>query len=100
MNQERGVVDIEDYAKEGKVVPLDHDYTIKVDKAHYAVHAATMTGREILTLAGKTLPDRYILQQKIQNKIRRIGLDEVVDFTEQGIERFMTIPNEVTEGEA
>lgn len=100
MNQVREVIDIEAFAKEGKAVPPGHDYKIKVDKVQYTVQTATMTGREILILAGKTPPERYILQQKINNQVKRIGLDEVVDFTEPGVERFMTIPNEVTEGEA
>lgn len=100
MNQAREVIDIEAYAKDGKEVPHDHDYKIKVDKLHYTVQAATMKGRDILILAGKNPPERYILQQKIKDQIKRIGLDEVVDFTAPGIERFMTIPNEVTEGEA
>lgn len=100
MNQAKEVVDLEAYAKEGKTVPSDHDYKIKVDKTYYTVHTATMKGRDILILAGKTPPERYILQQKIKDQIKRIGLDDVVDFTAPGIERFMTIPNEVTEGEA
>lgn len=100
MSNSKEVIDIEAYAKEGKTVPHDHEYKIKVDKVHYTVPAATMKGRDILILAGKTPPERYILQQKVKDQIKRIGLDEEVDFTMPGIERFMTIPNEVTEGEA
>ena len=100
MNEVREVVDIEAYAKEGKKVPYDHDYKIKVDKVQYTVDSANMKGREILTLAGKTPPDQFILRQKINGQVIRIGLDDTVDFTTPGVERFMTIPNEVTEGEA
>jgi hypothetical protein len=100
MSQDKEVIDIEAYAKEGKPVPHDREYKIKVDKSHYTVPAATMKGRDILILAGKNPPERYILQQKVKDQIKRIGLDEVVDFTAPGVERFMTIPNEVTEGEA
>lgn len=100
MSQEKEVIDIETYAKEGKVVRPNHEYKIKVDKTLYTVSSATMKGREILILAGKNPPERYILQQKMKDQIKRIGLDDVVDFTAPGIERFMTIPNEVTEGEA
>jgi len=100
MNQAREVIDIEAYAKEGKQVPPEHDYKIRVGKTDFTVSTPTMTGRDILNLAGKTPPEGYILQQKINGQIKRIGLDELVDFTEPGIERFMTIPNEVTEGEA
>lgn len=100
MNHTKEVIDIEAYAKEGKAVPPDHEYKIKVDKTYYTVHSATIKGRDILVLAGKTPPERYILQQKIKDQIRRIELDEIVDLAAPGIERFMTIPNEVTEGEA
>lgn len=99
MSNLRGVIDIEVYAKEGKKVPHDHDYKIKVDKIEYTVSEGAMKGREILTLAGK-IPEQFILRQKIKGQVTTIGLDEIVDFTAPGIERFMTIPNEVTEGEA
>lgn len=100
MIETREVIDIEAYAKENKKIPRDHDYRIKVDKIQYVVSVPEMTGREILVLAGKSPPEQFILQQKIKSQVTPIGLDEVVDFTASGIERFMTIPNEVTEGEA
>jgi hypothetical protein len=99
MNQAKEVIDVEAYAKEGKAVPPDHHYKIKVGKDYFTVDKPKITGREILILAGKTPPEQYILQQKIKDQISRIGLDQEVDLTEPGIERFMTIPNEVTEGE-
>lgn len=100
MNQAREVIDVEAYAKEDKLVPHGHDYKIRVDKQQCTLHTDTTTGREILTLAGKTPPERYILRQKIKGQVVTIGLDDVVDLKAPGIERFMTIPNEVTEGEA
>ena len=99
MSNPREVIDIEAYAKEGKKVPQDHDYKIKVDKIEYTVSTANMKGREILALASK-IPEKFILRQKIKEQVTTISLDEVVDFTAPGIERFMTIPNEVTEGES
>ena len=99
MSDATEVIDIEVYAKEGKKVPKDREYKIRVDKTQYTVSSATLTGREILTLVGKT-PEQFILRQKINGQVVRIELNQVVDFTEPGVERFMTIPNEVTEGEA
>jgi hypothetical protein len=98
--QPKEVVDLESYAKAGKPVPPGQTYRIKIDKQTYEVLVETMTGREILTLAGKTPPEQYILQQKSGPNVKRIGLDDSVSFVEPGIERFMTIPNEVTEGES
>ncbi len=93
------IIEIEVFAKEGKTPPHGHKYKIKIDKQHYTVSISTMTGRELLTLAGKTPVEKWLLQQKIKGHVHKVGLDEVVDFTRPGVERFMTIPNEVTEGE-
>jgi len=58
-----------------------------------------MTGREILTLAGKIPPESFQLRQKLKGgTVRKIGLDDNVDFTEPGVEKFMTIPLDQTEG--
>lgn len=99
MNNAIEVIDIEIYAKEGKQVPIGRNYKIRIDKTQYTVSVHKMTGREILTLDGKK-PEQFILRQKIRGQVVRIELDQVVDFTAPGVERFMTIPNEVTEGEA
>lgn len=94
------VINLEEYAKAGKPVPKEQKYKFRVDKTEITVTQEKITGIEILTLAGKTPPQNFILQQKIKGQVIRIGLNDVVDLTEPGVERFMTIPNEVTEGEA
>ncbi len=58
-----------------------------------------MTGREILALAGKNPPEQFILTQKIRGgNLHTVELDERVDFTKPGIERFNTLPRQVQEG--
>jgi len=43
--------------------------------------------------------ERFQLNQKSHDGVvEKIGYDEKVDFTEPGIERFMTIPLDQTEG--
>lgn len=92
-------IDVEQYSKEGKEVPKGHHYVIMVDQAKYKVEKECMTGREILQLAGKTPPERFQLNLRLNNKkVKRIGLDEVVCFTEPGIEKFMTMPLDSQEG--
>jgi len=92
-------IDIEDYAKNGKEVPKNMKYLIKVDRDKYKVEVESLTGAEILTLAGKTPPTRFQLNQKIKGgQVKKIGYDERVDFTAPGIERFMTLPLDQTEG--
>lgn len=99
MSKQKEVIDLEEFAKANKQVPKEQNYKFRVDKTEITVSQETITGREILTLANKD-PRKFLLQQKIKGQVIRIGLDDSVDLTAPGVERFMTIPNEVTEGEA
>jgi hypothetical protein len=91
--------DLEQLAKAGKPVPKSRRYRIRVDDSHYTSEKAQMTGRAILVLAGKNPPESFILTQKLRGgRLVTIGLDDVVDFTAPGIERFTTLPREVQEG--
>lgn len=93
------IIDLEEFAKAGKVPPKGKKYKIKVDTTTYVVKVETMTGSEILELAGKNPVKRFQLNQKLHGGIvKKIGYDEKVDFTVPGIERFMTIPLDQTEG--
>lgn len=92
-------IDLEQYAKEGKDVPKGHHYIILVDRQKYTVKEECMTGREILTLAGKSPVERFQLNQRFKGgKVVKIGYDEKVCFTDPGVEKFMTIPLDQTEG--
>ncbi len=92
-------IDVEQYSKEGKEVPKGHTYIIVVDEIKYKVERECMTGKEILLLAGKTPPDRFQLNLRLNSKkVKRIALDETVCFTEPGIEKFMTMPLDSQEG--
>ncbi|RIH66189.1 hypothetical protein D1164_04565 [Mariniphaga sediminis] len=96
---EKIIIDLEVYAKEGKSVPKAQKYKFKVDREHYTVEQERMTGREILILAGKNPVEKYQLNQRSNGgKVVKIDYDQVVDFTEPGIEKFMTIPLDQTEG--
>jgi hypothetical protein len=93
-------IDIEEFSKSnGGKPPKAKKYRIRVDKEYFTVHVPEMTGRQILELAKKTPVDRWLLNQKLRHgQIKAIGLDEVVDFTAHGVERFMTLPKDQTEG--
>ena len=92
-------IDLELYTAEGKKVPKGQNYKIKVDRVKYTTEQETMMGREILQLAGKTPVERFQLNQRFSGgKVVRVGYDEIVDFTTPGIEKFMTIPLDQTEG--
>lgn len=94
------IVDLEEFAIEGKKPPKCCRYKIKIDKNKYVVDVPLMSGREILNLAGKAPPEQYMLFQKFcSGENKRIELDEKVDFTTPGIEKFRTLPMDQTEGE-
>lgn len=93
------IVDVEEYGRANRKPPKARRYRIRIDKARYEVNRPEMTGRELLVLAGKTPPERYTISQKLHGgQTRPIGLDDVADFTAPGVERFMTLPLDQTEG--
>jgi hypothetical protein len=93
------IIDVEEYAKKGELPPKGTQYRIRVDKEHYVVDVHEMTGREILLKAGKNPPERFRLDQKLKGgATQKIDLTDVVDFTTPGLERFMTLPLDQTEG--
>jgi hypothetical protein len=93
------IIDVEAYAKAGRTPPKNRQYRIRVDKQLIVVPNETVTGREILRLAGKQPPDRFRLDQKLTGgKTIKIELTQVVDLTTPGVERFMTLPLDQTEG--
>jgi hypothetical protein len=92
------IEDIEQAAQEGrKPRPAKH-YRIRVDKQHFTVAVSTMTGYEILVLAGKQPPNTWKLFEVIKGQKVPVLLDQIADFTREGIERFTTLPLEQTEG--
>lgn len=99
MENLKETISIEEYAKSGKMVPKAQKYQIRVDRENYIVEKECMTGKEILQLAGKLPVEKYQLNEKLnKGTVRKIGYDETVCFTEPGIERFMTLPLDSTEG--
>ena len=92
------VVDIEEYAKAGRKPPRAKKYRIRIDKQKFDVDKPSITGRELLSLVAKT-PDKYMISQKLRGgQVKKILPDQKVDLTELGVERFMTLPLDQTEG--
>ena len=93
------LVDVEECGKSGHKPPKARRYRIRVDTQRYVVEVSSMTGRELQVLAEKTPPERYTVSQKLRGgQTETIGLDDVADFTTPGVERFMTLPLDQTEG--
>ncbi|MFL5384733.1 MAG: multiubiquitin domain-containing protein [Longimicrobiaceae bacterium] len=94
-------VELERYAKEGRD-PGPHQpgrrYRIRIDKQHKVVDVREMTGAQILGLVDKT-PSTHRLDRKMRGgAVKKIEATDIVDFTEPGIEKFMTLPLDQTEG--
>jgi hypothetical protein len=93
------IIEIEVYVKEGRKPPLAKGYVIRVDKQKITVQKHELSGREILTLAGKLPVDNYILRQIFRGgQSSVVGLDQVVDLHRHEIEKFKTLPRDQTEG--
>ena len=95
------IIDLEEFSKDkpNERPEKGKKYQIRVDRDKYVVHSDSLKGKEILELAEKTPFDRFQLNQKIRTGlVKKIGYEELVDFTEPGIERFMTIPLDQQEG--
>lgn len=91
--------DLEAAAKAGKVPRRAKRYRLRVDREYFTVANTSVTGREILTLAGKVPPENFLLSQKLRGgHAKKIDLNEPVNLTEPGVERFMTLPKDQKEG--
>lgn len=98
--EEVDVLDIEDFAKtKGGKPPKAKLYRIRVDKAKYETTNPEPTGREILEMAKKVPVEQWMLNKKVHGAgFEPVALDEKVDLTAPGIERFTTLPKDQTEG--
>lgn len=77
--------------------PSAQRYIIRVGDKRIVMASPKVTGRQILIAAGLN-PAENMLNQKIGKRFQPVGLDEIVDLTGCGIERFTTLPNEQSEG--
>ena len=74
-------------------------YKIQIDKEIIDVTNPNPTGRELLELAGKKPPEQFAIYLKVKGgQPQRIEADEKVDLTQPGVERFVTLPLDQTEG--
>ena len=77
----------------------DQDNEIQIDKEYFIAPTPRMTGRELLELAGKKPAKNFAIYLKVKGgQPERIDLDEKVDLSRPGVERFLTLPLEQTEG--
>lgn len=93
------VVEIEEYGRKNQKPPKAKKYIIRIDREKYELTVHSITGRQILEIAGKEPPEHFMVSQRLHGGVvKSIGLDEYVDVTEKGVERFMTLPLDQTNG--
>ena len=74
-------------------------FRVQIDKPFFDVSNPVPTGRDLLILAGKLPPEQFALYLRIRGgQPRRIQLVEPVDLRAPGVERFVTLPLDQTEG--
>lgn len=91
--------DLEICCKEGRSARCVRRYRIRIDREHHIVNVTAMTGRQLLELAGMCDVTKWKIFQKLCGDLKEVGLDEMVDFTTPGVEKFKTLPLDQTEGE-
>lgn len=97
--QQKDIIEIEDYVKAGKEIPNGASYRIRIDKNHYTIDSPIITGRQLLKLAKKEPVEQFQVFQKLKGGASiEIPYNSVVDLTEAGIERFYTLALDQTEG--
>lgn len=74
-------------------------YVVHVDKKEFETTNPTPTGKQLLKLAGKAPVEQYAIYLRVAgSQPQRIKPNEHVDLREPGIERFVTLPLDQTEG--
>ena len=80
------------------VKPEQH-YKVQIDKDFFEAPVSRMSGRELLELADKKPAERYAIYLKVKGaQPDRIDLDAKIDLSRRGVERFVTLPLDQTEG--
>ena len=94
------LVDLEHCAKHGHEPPRAKIYRFKVNETVCEWHEETITGRQVLEVAGLKPPENYTLREKVIGSApRKVELDEVVHLRKHGLEKFRAIRKGQQEGD-
>ena len=90
-------LDIHDCFCQGATPYITYKYLIKINGDKFEVTGEHITGLEILKLVNKE-PENHRVKMFSKAGKRLIGLNEIVDLTTCGVERFVVEPLDCTEG--
>ncbi len=72
-------------------------FKIRINKDNFEWPNPTITGKDVLDLVKKDAA-KNAAYEFIKGKPQRVQLDQTVDLTDPGVERFETLPLDQTEG--
>ncbi|RTL31967.1 MAG: hypothetical protein EKK47_06100 [Burkholderiales bacterium] len=77
---------------------VNRTYQVRIDKDLYQTFESHPTATELLALAKKLPTEHALYSKQPGEQPKRIAPDERVDLTQPGVERFVTLPLDQTEG--
>ena len=91
MTDENTFLDLETCAREGRHDPTATRFRIRIDDVRYRIDDPKPTGRQLLALTEQKPLDEYLIFLVLRGGgFEEIRLDETVDLTRPGAERFLT----------
>lgn len=95
------IVDVEEYGKQCKEVPIARQYKIRIDKNYHLINSGFITGEEIILLEGKA-HGRYDVYKFLNNspKPQKLNQNDKVNLRERCLIRFVLQPKEQQEGKS
>lgn len=93
------IVDLETNAASGKPAPRANGYRIRVNAEHFVIAEPEPTREAILTVAGRTPPERFNLFLKVRGQnLVPVQPGQRTDLRQPGVEKFKVLPRDQTEG--
>ena len=88
----------DDTSRDAPIGSVQH-YKVQIDKDFFEAPVSRISGRELLELADKKPAKRYAIYLKVKGgQPGRIDLNEKIDLSRPGVERFVTLSLDQTEG--
>ena len=91
MSAHKDFIDLESCALEDRHEPTATRFRVRIDDDRYNIEDPKPTGRQLLRLADKRPTDQYLVFLILRGGgFEEIQLDETIDLTRRGTERFLT----------
>lgn len=98
VNETDEPIDVEVLLKAGLPIPSGNKYLIKIDGKKVIIKQFGPTGKEILAAVNKDASKFELIQKLTLGRTEKVEIDERVDLRVCGVEKFVTIPLDQTNG--